>query len=91
MNEAIAELRDPTKPEPPHDDGEPEETDEPDETDKHEGAPESDLSQAPEAVGSVDVATAPNTAESKGGPSGARSHDLRIKSPQLYQLSYRPV
>lgn len=25
-----------------------------------------------------------------GGPSGARSHDLRIKSPQLYQLSYRP-
>lgn len=27
----------------------------------------------------------------RGGPSGARSRDLRIKSPQLYQLSYRPV
>ena len=24
-----------------------------------------------------------------GAPSGARTHDLRIKSPQLYQLSYR--
>ena len=23
-------------------------------------------------------------------PGGARTHDLRIKSPLLYQLSYRP-
>ena len=26
-----------------------------------------------------------------GGPGGARTHDRRIKSPMLYQLSYRPV
>jgi len=26
-----------------------------------------------------------------GGPSGIRTRDLRIKSPQLYRLSYRPV
>ena len=25
-----------------------------------------------------------------GGPGGDRTHDLRIKSPLLYQLSYRP-
>jgi hypothetical protein len=25
-----------------------------------------------------------------GGPSGTRTRDLRIKSPQLYRLSYRP-
>ncbi len=27
---------------------------------------------------------------SRGGPSGTRTRDLRIKSPQLYQLSYQP-
>ena len=26
-----------------------------------------------------------------GGPGGDRTHDLRIKSPLLYQLSYRPT
>jgi|CZKU01.1.fsa_nt_gi hypothetical protein len=26
-----------------------------------------------------------------GGPAGTRTRDLRIKSPQLYRLSYRPV
>ena len=25
-----------------------------------------------------------------GGPSGTRTRDLRIKSPQLYRLSYQP-
>ena len=27
----------------------------------------------------------------RGGPTGTRTRDLRIKSPQLYRLSYRPV
>jgi hypothetical protein len=27
----------------------------------------------------------------EGGPGGARTHDPRIKSPMLYQLSYGPV
>lgn len=28
--------------------------------------------------------------KTRGGPAGARTRDPRIKSPMLYQLSYRP-
>lgn len=56
---------------------------------------------APEVVGKV-AANPKNPAsdstpmgwdpnDCKGGPGGARTHDPRIKSPMLYQLSYRPV
>ena len=27
----------------------------------------------------------------KSGPGGTRTHDPRIKSPMLYQLSYKPL
>ena len=45
-----------------------------------------------EPSGSGPNASAASTGEhsKQGGPSGTRTRDLRIKSPQLYRLSYRP-
>lgn len=40
-------------------------------------------------VADVVVADLLNPQRRSGAPSGARTHDLRIKSPQLYRLSYR--
>jgi len=44
----------------------------------------------PNGPGQNALGASPGEHSKRGGPSGTRTRDLRIKSPQLYRLSYQP-